>query len=86
MTLRVVDNAENRSKRNQWWERIWRAKADYELLIQETALSSEQVSAFRYYMKQHYGIEMELIDGMVTSNYFIIDEKKYTIFLLKYGS
>ena len=86
MTLRVVDNAEDRSKRNHWWEMIRRAKTDYELLMQDTALSSAQGGAFGYYMKQHYGLEMELIDGMITSNYFVIDEKKYTIFLLKYGS
>jgi hypothetical protein len=86
MTLRVVDNGEDRSKRNQWWQMIRRAKADYELLMQEAPLSSGQVSAFKYYMKQHYGLEMELIDGMITSNYYIMDEKKYIIFLLTYGS
>jgi hypothetical protein len=83
MTLIIGDEKE-RAKRNQYWQMLRRANADY----RKQGFADERIGddAYVYYLKQKYGIEIELIDGKITSNYIIRDEKKYTIFLLKYGS
>lgn len=77
---------ENREKRYQYWQMLRRAHNDYIELTEQAGIKSEMGSgAFEYYLKQTYGIHMELIDGNITANYVILDEKKYTMFLLKYA-
>jgi hypothetical protein len=83
MTLRVVDNSEERKNRNQYWLMLRRANEDFH---QQGFTDGIGDGVFAHYLKQRYGIAIELIDGKITSNYYIIDEKKYIIFLLKYGS
>ena len=83
MTL-IIGDEKDRAKRNQYWQMLRRANADF----RKQGFTDKSIGggAYVYYLKQKYGIEIELIDGKITSNYIIRDEKKYTIFLLKYGS
>lgn len=81
MTLTVGSAIVAREKRNQYWQMLRRANTDF--LKQEL---TGDAGVFAYYLKQTYGIEIELIDSKITSNYIVRDEKKYIMFLLKYGS
>jgi len=80
MTLIVGDERE-REKRNQYWLMIHRAGEDF---YQQGF--TDDFGMFAHHLKQRYGVAIELIDRKITSNYYITDEKKYAIFLLKYGS
>jgi len=87
MTLLIGDE-KDRAKRNQYWRMLRRANADFQSKIIPNTVGPDEISEgmFSYYLKQKYGIEIELIDGKITSNYYIVNEKKYILFLLKYGS
>jgi hypothetical protein len=78
----IVGDEAAREKRNQYWQMLRRANADF---LKQGFTDGIGDGVFVYYLKQKYGIEIELIDSKITSNYIIRDEKKYTIFLLKYG-
>jgi hypothetical protein len=82
MTLIIGDERE-REKRDQYWLMLRRANKDFH---QQGFTDGIGDGVFAHYLKQRYGIAIELINGKITSNYYITDEKKYTIFLLKYGS
>jgi hypothetical protein len=82
MTLIIGDERE-REKRDQYWLMLRRANEDFH---QQGFTDGIGDGVFAHYLKQRYGIAIELINGKITSNYYITDEKKYTIFLLKYGS
>jgi hypothetical protein len=43
-------------------------------------------SAFFYYLKQNYGLQVETVDGKITGDYAVVNEQKYLIFLMKFGS
>jgi hypothetical protein len=77
---------EYRKKRNQYWNMIRSAKRDFIVLTDQAALEYELGDeAFYYYLRQNYGLQVELIDGKIAGDYNIVDEKKYLLFLLKYG-
>ena len=77
---------ERRDKRDKYWSMIKAARADYMNLMNEAQAEYDtDAGAFYYYLQQNYGLKMELIDGKITSNYTIVDEKKYSMFLLKYA-
>lgn len=74
-------------RRNNYWKMIRQAKSDWLKLTDQAALEYELgEGAFYYYLQQNYGLKMELIDGKIGGQYEVVDEKKYTMFLLKYGS
>jgi hypothetical protein len=76
----------DKNKRYQYWQMLRRAHNDYIKLTEQAGIAHELGSgAFEYYLKQTYGIQTELIDGHITAHYVILDEKKYTMFLLKYS-
>jgi len=74
---------ENRVRRYEYWNRLKKAYADYEYNhngdVYETDLSS-----FDRWMQQHWGIAITIVDSCLGSTYQIVDEKKYTLFMLKY--
>ena len=42
---------------------------------------------FQDYLRDNYGIQMKMMDGKhIDIQYEILDEKKHTLFLLKFGS
>lgn len=78
---------ERKEKRNKYWLMLRRAQNDYIKLTQQAALEvNTGIEAFYYYLQQNYGLKVEIIDGHIAGDYIITDEKKYTMFLLKYGS
>jgi hypothetical protein len=79
-------DAKVKEKRDQYWKMLYAARSDFMKLTEQSSADTESVhSAFYYYLQRNYGLKMELIDGKITSNYVITDEKKYTLFLLKYA-
>lgn len=77
---------EHRKKRNQYWSMLRRAKLDFIKLTDQACIEYEiGEDAFYYYLRQNYGLQVELIDGQIAGDYIIVDEQKYLLFLLKYG-
>lgn len=77
---------EQRKKRNQYWSMLRRAKLDFINLTDQACIEYEiGDEAFFYYLRQNYGLHVELIDGKIAGEYAIVDEKKYLLFLLKFG-
>jgi hypothetical protein len=44
------------------------------------------IEKFDQFMQETYGLRLLKTDGNITDGFDIIDEKLYTIYLLKYGS
>jgi hypothetical protein len=61
-------------KRNEYWRRIRAACQD----------RPEDVEPHRW-LEQQWGIKPIMENGMISDEYYIADEKKYLIFLLKFG-
>jgi len=78
---------DQRKKRNQYWAMLRSAKQAFlELAGQSGMADYMDEGAFFYYLKQNYGLQVELIDGKIAGEFSVVDEKKYLIFLLKFGS
>ena len=76
-----------KEKRDQYWQMLYRARQDFLKLMNIAGIDIEiDMGGFGYFLKEKYGFQPELIDGSISANYIITDEKKYTMFLLKYGS
>jgi hypothetical protein len=76
-----------RRRRDQYWAMLYKARQEYlKLTDQEAAEFNMNTSAFFYYLKQNYGLQVETVDGKITGEYAVMDEKKYLLFLLKFGS
>lgn len=77
---------EQRKKRNQYWAMLRSAKDEFYRLVGQSGMADYMdEGAFFYYLKQNYGLEVELIDGKIAGDYHIVNEKKYLLFLLKFG-
>lgn len=77
---------EQRKKRNQYWSMLRRAKADFIKLTDQASIEYEMGdNAFYYYLKQNFGLQVELIDSSIAGDYNVVNEQKYLLFLLKYG-
>lgn len=78
---------DRKEKRNKYWQMLRSAKNDFLRLTEQAALEYEMgEGAFYYYLQQNFGLRVELIDDKIAGEYTIVDEKKYLLFLLKYGS
>ena len=76
-----------RTKRDRYWAMLYSARQEFLTLTAQAQLEYDIPSgAFFYYLKQNYGLQVELIDGKIAGEYAIIDEKKYLLFLLRFGS
>jgi hypothetical protein len=75
-----------RNKRDQYWAMLRRAREDFKKIVSPKKYGPDPY-AFSHYLQDIYGIRPEL-DGYsnYTGDYTILDEKKYLLFLLKYGS
>lgn len=77
---------ELRKQRDRYWAMLRKAKDDYLKLTDNAVLEHEMgEGAFYYYLQQHYGLKVELIDGKIGADHAITDEQKYLLFILKYG-
>jgi len=76
----------NHLERLQYWLMLRRAKDEFIKLTDQASIEyTIDDGAFFYYLEQNYGVEVELIDGKIAGEYNIVNEKKYLLFLLKYG-
>jgi len=76
-----------RKSRDNYWKMLKRAKSDFIELTEQASLEYEiGDDAFYYYLRQNYGLQVELIDNKIAGEYAIVDEKKYLLFLMKFGS
>lgn len=69
----------------QRWNSIRLVKREYDALADAVPLGQGFLT-FYDYVKEYYGIKMMMIDDNLSPNYEIIDEKKYTVFLLKFAN
>jgi hypothetical protein len=79
---------EQRKKRDQYWAMLYQARQDFLFFMLSDRSSLEydpDPGAFFYYLKQNYGLQVATVDGQITGDYAVIDEKKYLLFLLKYS-
>jgi hypothetical protein len=66
-----------KSHRDSHWARLYKARSEY---------SWRDGFTFTYWLEQKYGIRLILDSaGNITSDYKIVDEKKYSFYLLKYS-
>ena len=63
---------EQRRKRNEHWARLKRARLDCD------------TGNFPEWMEKIHGVRLLMDNGMFTDDYTVVDEKKYTLYLLKY--
>jgi len=70
-------------RRKEYWTMLRRAREDFG----KTGNLYTDPYAFSHHLQKIYGLRPEL-DGSLnyTQSYTVIDEKKYLLFLLKYGS
>lgn len=84
----IVSVQEQREKRDQYWAMLFRARQDFLTLTAQASIEYDIVDpeAFFYFLKQNYGLQVATVDGnKITSEYTVIDEKKYLLFLIKYS-
>jgi hypothetical protein len=66
--------------------RLHEAKQEWDRLAEAVPIGQGFLT-FNDYVREYYGIKLTLdsYTGGVNINYDVIDEKKYTVFLLKFG-
>lgn len=77
-------NKEYTDRRNEYWRRLRAAWEDYQ--ANELGPYGEpNLNSFRYFMERRYGLRVNMVGGNIDNSYQIIDDKKHTLFVLKYG-
>ena len=72
-------NFEQRINRWKYWTALKVVRNEY-------MESKKDFDAYEFedYLKKHYGIRMNLVNGNITDGYQVVDEKKFLVFLLKF--
>lgn len=74
---------EGREKRNAYWDKLRKARADY---FNETVeIEHPDLGGFRYWMERKWGLSIEIIDGNLGSEYVVKDKNKFLLFQMKYS-
>jgi alpha-D-ribose 1-methylphosphonate 5-triphosphate synthase subunit PhnI len=63
--------------------RLQRAKAEYDALAHDVPVGQGFLT-FYDYVKEYYGVKLVMDGDNLSLEYAVIDEKKYTVFLLKF--
>lgn len=76
------DDPELQRRINRWkfWQNLKLIRLEY---IQKHG--EFDIDKFDQFIKSNYGIKLLTVDGNISDGFDIIDEKLYTIYLLKYG-
>lgn len=78
---------EQRKKRDRYWAMLYESRQEFLQLSKQAAPEyNTDPGDFYYYLKENYGLQVETVDGKITGDYAVVDEKKYLIFLMKFGS
>ena len=64
--------------------RLQRVKNEYDALAGEVPVGQGFLT-FYDYVKEYYGVKLVMDGDNLSLEYAVIDEKKYTVFLLKFG-
>lgn len=66
--------------------RLHQAKREWDRLAADVPVGQGFLT-FEDYVREYYGIKLTIIDKMggIDLDYAVVDEKKYTVFLLKFG-
>ena len=64
--------------------RLQRVKNEYDELAREVPVGQGFLT-FDDYVKEYYGIKLQFDGDNVSLDYTVINEKKYTVFLLKFN-
>lgn len=76
---------EEKAKRNQYWNAIWRMRQDY-LAENKGVYDLEVRPALHDYAELKYGIKMGIDwQGNYTQDFEVTDPKKYMLFQIKYS-
>ena len=76
-----------RNKRDNYWAMLYKARQEFMHLTNQAELEYDTPpGAFFYYLKQNYGLQVETIDGKITGEYAVVNEKKFLVFIMKFGS
>ena len=68
----------------QHFLRLQRVKNEYDELARDVPIGQGFLT-FDDYVREYYGVKLQFDGDNVSLDYSIIDEKKYTVFLLKFG-
>ena len=63
-----------KQKRNQHWARLRLARLD-----------SPNSDHFIKWLETQHGIQIHMTNDMISDSYAVVDQAKYTMYLLKYG-
>ena len=76
------DDPELQRRINRWkfWQNLKLIRLEY---IQKHG--EFDIDKFDQFIKSNYGIKLLTVDGNISDGFDIIDEKLYTMYLLKYG-
>jgi len=64
--------------------RLQRVKNEWDDLAQAVPVGQGFLT-FYDYVKEYYGVKLEFDGDNVSLKYTVVDEKKYTVFVLKFG-
>ena len=72
-------NIDKRKKRWDYWSVLKKIRVEY-------MEHNKEFDAYEFedYVNSKYGLQMNIVNGNITDDYEITDEKKYLIFVLKY--
>lgn len=75
-------------KRNAYWKALGSARNEFNQSqdIKPTAPLIDTSLRFKIWLLEAYGIEMEYQGTNISGQFKIVDEQKYTIFLLKHSA
>jgi predicted transcriptional regulator len=77
-------NSEYIQRRDNYWRMLRAAWADYQA-ADHGPYGEPNFASFNYYMQKRYGMRVNMTAGNIDSSYQILDDKKHTLFLLKYA-
>ena len=72
-----------KEKRLKYWTAIRAAHIDYEQ-NENHGYYEPTLNGFKSWMERKWGVKVEFIDGNISSTYSVVDEPKYSMFILKY--
>lgn len=78
----VVDQypEEQRLAKYGYWQKLRSAQQDYDREVGDFSTDK-----FNLWLRDRWGLEVEMVDGDYSPYYNVIDEKKYLLFNIKYG-
>lgn len=79
------DDPDGEFRRRRWdyWSALKLVRKEY---MQTLDALEGQFDAYEFedYLEENYGIKMNIVNGNITDGYKIMDEAKYTFFLLRF--